>query len=190
MVFWEGSLHLEDEVPKCILLLPKNTEMFIPLFFWGPPFSLRMDCGLSSFFFKDGGGPRGPKKKGDASPFFFMDCVFRVLDLHRKLQTKKSSTEFSTSINPQEQICQSAPKERRRRCAEKQYSKRVFWEIPFFLCPLIKLRFATKTSEILEGATSRGPEKKRTLQKHPSGRPFLRTTPSPLLWRTPNLYLW
>ena len=27
-----------------------------------------------------------------------------------------------------------------------------------------------------------GPEKKRTLQKHPFGRPFPRTTPSPLLW--------
>ena len=27
-------------------------------------------------------------------------------------------------------------------------------------------------------------EKKETLQKHPFGRPFLRTTPSPLLWRT------
>ena len=71
MVFWEGSLHLEDEVPKCILLLPKNTEMFIPLFFWGPPFFLRMDCGLSSFFLKDGGGPRGPKKRGMHPSFLF-----------------------------------------------------------------------------------------------------------------------
>ena len=31
--------------------------------------------------------------------------------------------------------------------------------------------------------TLRGAEKKRTLKKHPFGRPILRTTPSPLLWR-------
>ena len=45
-------------------------------------------------------------------------------------------------------------------------------------------------------ANLKGAEKKRTLQKHPFGQPFLRTTPSPLLWRalifgpqpkTPNL---
>ena len=30
-----------------------------------------MDCGLSSFFFKDGGGPRGPKKRGMHPPFLF-----------------------------------------------------------------------------------------------------------------------
>ena len=29
----------------------------------------------------------------------------------------------------------------------------------------------------------KGAEKKLTLQKHPFGQPFLRTTPSPLLWR-------
>ena len=33
-------------------------------------------------------------------------------------------------------------------------------------------------------ANLKGPEKKRTLQKHPFGQPLLRTTPSPLLWRT------
>ena len=33
-------------------------------------------------------------------------------------------------------------------------------------------------------ANLKGAEKKRTLQKHPFGQPFLRTTPSPLLWRT------
>ena len=32
-------------------------------------------------------------------------------------------------------------------------------------------------------ANLKGAEKKRTLQKHPFGQPFLRTTPSPLLWR-------
>ena len=35
-------------------------------------------------------------------------------------------------------IFQSAPKERRRRCAEKRVSKRVFLESPFLLCPLIR----------------------------------------------------
>ena len=29
----------------------------------------------------------------------------------------------------------------------------------------------------------KGAEKKRTLQKHPFGQPFFRTTPVPLLWR-------
>ena len=60
---------------------------------------------------------------------------------------------------------QSAPKERRRRRAEKQLSK----------------RFALKTSENLKGV-----EKKRTLQKHPFGQPFLRTTPFPLLGKPPD----
>ena len=72
---------------------------------------------------------------------------------------------------------QSAPKERRRRRAEKRLSKRVCWRVRFFSAPL---RFALKTSENLEGA-----EKKRTIQKHPFGQPFLRTTTSPLLWRAP-----
>ena len=39
------------------------------------------------------------------------------------------------------------------------------------------LRFALKTPENLKRA-----EKKRTLQKHPLGQPFLRTTPSPSPW--------
>ena len=51
----------------------------------------------------------------------------------------------------------------------------VFWRVHFFSAPL---RFALKTPE-----NPKGPEKKRTLQKHPFGQPFLRTTPSPLLWR-------
>ena len=53
----------------------------------------------------------------------------------------------------------SAPKERRRRRAEKWLSKRVFLKSPFLLCPLIRL--ALKTPENLKGA-----EKKRTLQKY------------------------
>ena len=36
-------------------------------------------------------------------------------------------------------------------------------------------------------ANLKGAEQKRTLQKHPFGQPFLRTTPSPLLWRTLNV---
>ena len=70
-----------------------------------------------------------------------------------------------------------APKERRRRRAEKRLSKRVFLESLFFLCPLKVFRtFQVK-------ANLKGAEKKRTLQKHPFGQPFLRTTPSPLLRR-------
>ena len=40
-------------------------------------------------------------------------------------------------------------------------------------------------SGILRAKTLRGEEKKRALQKHPFGQPFLRTTPFPLLWRAP-----
>ena len=71
-------------------------------------------------------------------------------------------------------------KERRRRRAEKRLSKSVFWRVRFFSATL---RFALKTLDNLKGA-----EKKRTLQKHPFGQPFLCTTPSPLLWRTPILH--
>ena len=52
-----------------------------------------------------------------------------------------------------------------------------FWTVRFFPAPL---RFALKTSEILKWA-----ERKRTLQEHPFGQPFLRMTPSP--WRAPIL---
>ena len=68
-----------------------------------------------------------------------------------------------------------APKERRRRRAEKRLSKGYFWRVRFFSAPF---RFSDVLRENLKGA-----EKKRTLQKHPFGQPFLRTTPSPLLWR-------
>ena len=56
--------------------------------------------------------------------------------------------------------------------------KGCFWRVRFFSAPF---RFALKTHENLKGA-----ERKRTLQKHPFGRPLLRTTPSPLLWRALN----
>ena len=49
-------------------------------------------------------------------------------------------------------------------------------ESPFLLYPLKGFSGVLK-------ANLKGAEKKRTLQKHPFGRPFLRTTPSPLLWR-------
>ena len=74
-----------------------------------------------------------------------------------------------------------APKERRRCRAEKRLSKRVFWESPLLLC---SLKGFQDLSGVLR-ANLKGAEKKRTLQilKHPFGQPFLRTTPSPLLWR-------
>ena len=67
---------------------------------------------------------------------------------------------------------QSVPRERRRRCAEKRLSKRVFLESPFLLCPL---RFSGPSG--VSRANLKGAEKKRTLQKHPFGQPLLRTTP-------------
>ena len=59
--------------------------------------------------------------------------------------------------------------------AEKRSSKRVFLESPFLLFPL-------RVFSVLR-ASLNGAEKKRTLQNHNFGRPFPRTTPSPLLWR-------
>ena len=70
-------------------------------------------------------------------------------------------------------------KERRRRRAQKRLSKRVFLESPFLLCPPKVFR----TFQLFSRTNLKGAEKKRTLQKHPFGQPFLRTTPSPLLWR-------
>ena len=62
-------------------------------------------------------------------------------------------------------------------CGETVVQKGVFGE-SVLLCPL-KVYSHLKGPENLKGA-----EKKRTLQKHPFGQPFLRTTPSLLLWRT------
>ena len=59
---------------------------------------------------------------------------------------------------------------RRNRCP-----KGCFWRVRFLSAPL---RFSGVLRANLKGA-----EKKRTLQKHPFGQRFLRTTPSPLLWR-------
>ena len=53
--------------------------------------------------------------------------------------------------------------------------KESFWRVNFFSAPL---RF----SDVLR-ANLNGAEEKRTLQKHPFGQPFLRATPSLLLWR-------
>ena len=58
--------------------------------------------------------------------------------------------------------------------------KGCFWRVRFFFAPL---RFALDISGVVR-ANLKGAEKKQTLQKHPFGQPFLRTTPSPLLWRT------
>ena len=52
-----------------------------------------------------------------------------------------------------------------------------FWRVRFFSAPLWS---ALETSENFKVA-----EKKRTLQKRSFGQPFLRTTPSLLIWRTP-----
>ena len=65
-------------------------------------------------------------------------------------------------------------------CGETLVQKRVFGESVFPLCPLKVFR----TLQVFLRANLKGAEKKRTLQKHPFGQPFLRTTPSPLLWRT------
>ena len=59
-------------------------------------------------------------------------------------------------------------------CGERVVQKGVL-ESPFLLFPLKVFR-----------ANLAGAQKKRTLQKHPFGRPFPRTTPSPLLWRALN----
>ena len=77
------------------------------------------------------------------------------------------------------QKSQSAPKERRRRRAEKRFSKGCFWRVRFFSA---LLRFSGPFRVVR--ANLKGAEKKRTIQKHPFGQPFLRKTPSPLLWRT------
>ena len=76
---------------------------------------------------------------------------------------------------------QGAQKERRRGRAEKRLSKRVLLESPFLLCPLGLLLKHLQDPENLKGA-----EKKRTLQNTLLDT-FLRTTPSPLLWRAPNI---
>ena len=59
-----------------------------------------------------------------------------------------------------------APKERRRRGAEKRLSKRVLLESPLLLCPLKVFR----TFQMFLRAKLKGAEKKRTLQKHPFGQ--------------------
>ena len=58
-------------------------------------------------------------------------------------------------------------------CGEAVVLTGCFWRVRFFSAPL---RFSGVLRANLKGA-----EKKRTLQKHPFGRPFLRATPSPLL---------
>ena len=59
--------------------------------------------------------------------------------------------------------------------------KGCFWMFHFFSAPL-------EFSGVVR-ANLKGTEKKRTLQKHAFGRPFLRTTPSPLLWHPPKCKL-
>ena len=63
-------------------------------------------------------------------------------------------------------------------CGETVVQKGVFGESVSSLPPQV----FQDLSGVLR-ANLKGAEKKRTLQKHPFGQPFLRTTPSPLLWR-------
>ena len=62
--------------------------------------------------------------------------------------------------------------------------KGCFWRVRFYSAPPKVFR----TFQLFLRTSLKGGEKKRTLQKHPFGQPFLRTTPSPLLWRT--LKIW
>ena len=78
-------------------------------------------------------------------------------------------------------VCQRMLTSERAKRAEKASCengcpKRYFWRVRFFSAPS---SFALEAPENL-----RGTEKKRTLQQHPFGQPFLCTAPSPLLWRT------
>ena len=91
-----------------------------------------------------------------------------------KMPQTPLNTPSNTNFGHFSDIFGDAPKERRRRRAEKQLSKRVFLDSPFLLCPLKVFRCSE--SKPLGG------REEMTLQKHPFGQPFLRTTPSPLLW--------
>ena len=64
--------------------------------------------------------------------------------------------------------------------------KGCFWRVRFFSAPL---KFVLKnTCEVLK--ILRGQSRKRTLQKHPFGQPFLRTTPSAAPLARPQEVLW
>ena len=69
-------------------------------------------------------------------------------------------------------------------CGETVVQKDVSWRLRFFSAPL---RVSGPFRCFKFKASLKGAEKKRTLKKHPFGQPFLRTTPSPFLWRTPRL---
>ena len=93
-------------------------------------------------------------------------------ELHRFLYV------FSLLLGPRQRSGEGVV--RRKGCP-----KGCFWRVRFFFAPLWfsgHFRcFNFQGPENLKGA-----EKKRTLQKHPFGQPFLLTTPSPLLWRAPK----
>ena len=109
-----------------------------------------------------------------------------VVSSHFRVTSRSTLSRHFESSESQERritfldVFGGAPKERRRRRAEKRLSKRVSLESPFLLCPLKVFR----TFQVFLRENLKGAEKKRTLQEHPFGQPFLRTTPSPLLWRT------
>ena len=78
----------------------------------------------------------------------------------RKVYVLKVYVPFSCLNNA---VYGGAPKERRRRRAEKRLSKRVFLESPFLLCPLKVFR----TFQVFLKTNLKGAEKKRTLSKTP-----------------------
>ena len=99
----------------------------------------------------------------------------QIDDQHRECQTGGGAY-FAFLLSERAKGAAKAP------CGETVIQKGVFGEsvssLPAEGLPLKHL----KGPENLKEA-----EKKRTLQKHPFGRPFLRTAPSPLLWRVPIL---
>ena len=73
-----------------------------------------------------------------------------------------------------------APKERRRRRAEKRLSKRVFLESPFLLCPLKVFRtFQVFKEKTLRGQRRNGLSKNTLLDNRFSARPLHRSFGAP-----------
>ena len=105
----------------------------------------------------------------DSQGSLYNDVVLVLLEALKTLKNLSRS-----KLGPKV-CCGGSLKSERAKGAEK--ASRGETVVRFFSAPL---RF----SGVLR-ANFTGEEKQRTLQKRPFGRPFLRTTPSPLLWRTP-----
>ena len=113
-----------------------------------------------------------------ASIFFKKDSIFRPFAVanHKGRRNLPLSTK---PIHADKEFCgidlginQSAPKERRRRRAEKRLSKRVFLESPFLLCPLKFFRCFKR--QTLRGQTRNGLSKNTLLHNRFSARRLLR----------------